>query len=1747
MALEIGKCRLCLKLGDFYSIFTVDNGVQLAEMVMECSRVKIYEGDGLPDKACAECIQKLSGAYIFKQQCERADQDLRRNYVPPPGFGLSPNRQSSDSAFSTHTEYSNVNKSVSTEGKVTPASTDRKRRTGCDINDERHDYRTNNKRESVTRPNKKPKYMNNSIDSDDDDNGGSLTAESVCTEPNEITPKNEFKCTKCSKEFKTVYGLNNHMRTHRLDKEGTVTPTSTARGHSIESDNASSSSRQDYPGSTKRVNELRRLGKTAKCNTKDSSIDSDDDDNGDSSFKSETAGTDSDDSAAKKLYKCQKCPNEYTSYRALNSHMRFHKRDSVKEELAGNTAPTPNVPEVPDDDDLSCIKCGKTYKLKIMLKRHQQICKVTPQKQQPPEKQQTPLKQKTPQKQSTLQNQQPQTVTPLKLQNMQQKQSVTLESPQKQLLVCLEPVDGKHNVKVECDICSSKFKTLENLNKHLRVVHAAAPKRYSARAAGTVSVTCIYCRETFDDYYVHNAHFNTCPKKDSRETFKCPLCLVVSFKKLAYFAHIKNNHFEPETRSQANSKEEDLKCRFCNKQLATQQLLITHLAAHMSNIDDAAASDENRTVVTPNTSTPDTSKNTLNCVHCKKEFKYKRSLMNHELSCVKRDDEPDGKEEEEEENANEAESSQDEADDNTCDICEKQFSYKALLLHHKRTKHTMCAGFKRASITLKDCAVKCMICDIDMKVKDIHAHNKEHISMNMKPRNIYTCGECGEFFKNLSALSTHIKFVHRLKQESPNAKKYQGIDPSAFCEVVVAKTEPQEWPQGDYSPMPDGVVKIEGQANVEPTAFVCPTCGKNMPSATSLKCHMACHVRYDKAASGKLECFVCKETFRFQVHYKMHMRVHYNDTNLDPKVLTCSICNRKSKNLRAARAHMAFHKQTRFQNKDYQCSLCKKVFQNRRVYLYHMSIHQKRGDSAGLGPGIPKDGDKSVADGTHTCELCGKVCDSEVSLKHHIIWHKSKGSLYGARHECNICNVQFTNKRTLTIHIRTHYENDNGPYKCHLCEKGFTDEDFYRRHLKSHNFDHTSHKKRIERLRKDQVKCPICSRYYPDLVKLIRHLKRTHPESKMVKADPDAPPQRYYPCQLCAKVFMDERRLQFHKEAHLRKPILYKCKFCGKKAMSLKSHRLHIKAHLASKHIDEPLKCPHCSETFVKGYGLHHHLRDEHGINETWIADRTEEDLNGPLKDLQCSVCHKILASKGNFQRHIDYHNSLRCNYCFQYFSSLRFLEGHLSFMCEKKKLVGDTEVHPKRVKCHVCYKAFHLQVKLDCHLRTQHGIAVTKEASAGKQEIVCDYCFKVFENEYALSTHKIYHRTIGYYGCRYCPKKFNTLTLYRRHKTTHLYVLNVDNPTKCDHCDERFVAFRDMITHMKDEHGDDSEWIVMPKDSIEEKCGICNKTFFNLHKHLSYHEENKCKKCGEYFYSVVDFDNHLCAIESDDEENTNYNNGNNAKYEECNFCFKPITSTNSKLKHDKIHKGSGSISCRFCRLKFKTIDAFNIHAFTHRSSKYNKKPIKCRQCGEKFVKYGPFIKHMRNVHKSALKIHYRATVKPERCVVCGDEFPNLHNHYRAHLLNQCQQCRKYFTSYKIFTMHECDKEDSDPSKVFTCNEDLVALINSYVPKDEKDDEKLYGESGDEDDGPEENGTNEDNEVYSQDEDSDVKKFDTFKSPVISDVLSLYQKEEVASQDSESNSQAEDKDVFVISSDEESADVDHRSPIMLDD
>lgn len=337
-----------------------------------------------------------------------------------------------------------------------------------------------------------------------------------------------------------------------------VTPAGRSRKRSHESaDDASVSSRShdDKPTAIKRVKELRKLqNKSRRQSPNASLVDSDYEDNSMSHFSVET---DSDEPLIH-THKCKHCSKEFKSGTSLSNHMRTH----TKEKSLGENAlvvPKKNVVDANDSEDkLSCDKCSKTFKLKIMLKRHQESCNKSPQ-----------------------------------------------VSPQKELLISLEPIDAafvpkpiEQSKKLECEMCTTRFKTIENLEKHMRVIHAAVLKKkrtnIERNSDGKLSFPCVYCGMTFDDYYIHGAHFAACPKKDDTIPLQCPVCDRVMSKKSSYFVHIKNMHFWPRATTTLPETKQTFDCRMCHKKLASQDLLVTHLAVHMSNIEDETADDASR-------------------------------------------------------------------------------------------------------------------------------------------------------------------------------------------------------------------------------------------------------------------------------------------------------------------------------------------------------------------------------------------------------------------------------------------------------------------------------------------------------------------------------------------------------------------------------------------------------------------------------------------------------------------------------------------------------------------------------------------------------------------------------------------------------------------------------------------------------------------------------------------------------------------------------------------------------------------------------------------------------------------------------------------------------------------------------------------------------------------------------------------------------------------------------------------------
>ncbi|XP_013185162.2 zinc finger and BTB domain-containing protein 24 isoform X2 [Amyelois transitella] len=72
-------CRVCLETGDMVSLFDWDeNNEQLSDKYTYCCGVEVYKDDTLPKLICLNCVDRLTYAYKFKQQCLSSNETLKQ-------------------------------------------------------------------------------------------------------------------------------------------------------------------------------------------------------------------------------------------------------------------------------------------------------------------------------------------------------------------------------------------------------------------------------------------------------------------------------------------------------------------------------------------------------------------------------------------------------------------------------------------------------------------------------------------------------------------------------------------------------------------------------------------------------------------------------------------------------------------------------------------------------------------------------------------------------------------------------------------------------------------------------------------------------------------------------------------------------------------------------------------------------------------------------------------------------------------------------------------------------------------------------------------------------------------------------------------------------------------------------------------------------------------------------------------------------------------------------------------------------------------------------------------------------------------------------------------------------------------------------------------------------------------------------------------------------------------------------------
>ena len=155
----------------------------------------------------------------------------------------------------------------------------------------------------------------------------------------------------------------------------------------------------------------------------------------------------------------------------------------------------------------------------------------------------------------------------------------------------------------------------------------------------------------------------------------------------------------------------------------------------------------------------------------------------------------------------------------------------------------------------------------------------------------------------------------------------------------------------------------------------------------------------------------------------------------------------------------------------------------------------------------------------------------------------------------------------------------------------------------------------------------------------------------------------------------------------------------------------------------------------------------------------------------------------------------------------------------------------PLSTKCEICKQTFSRFNGLGKHLDRVHP---------NQKPYSCDKCDQNF-NQFKMFS-KRHHKCLLLHVCKYCNKKFNSLSAFILHERTH----TGEKPFSCKECGRAFTRDHHLNIHLRTHTGEQPY-----------KCKMCNKNFAHktsLKLHLRIHSGEKpfcckeCGKCGKFF-----------------------------------------------------------------------------------------------------------------------------------------------------------------------------------------------------------------------------------------------------------------------------------------------------------
>lgn len=260
------------------------------------------------------------------------------------------------------------------------------------------------------------------------------------------------------------------------------------------------------------------------------------------------------------------------------------------------------------------------------------------------------------------------------------------------------------------------------------------------------------------------------------------------------------------------------------------------------------------------------------------------------------------------------------------------------------------------------------------------------------------------------------------------------------------------------------------------------------------------------------------------------------DSELSKELLVCIKCKNSYPDEHSYLEHILTH------TNEIKCPVCRKKFNKYSKFEVHLSKH--------------------AAGKLYTCEVCQNNFTEPVMFVCHLLVHSLEVEIKVEKitddiekYDCSQCNRSFTQKKSLSSHMKRHKEK-NG-YECTCCNIKFDSKHLLKKHLKLHLND-TKEQEAVD-----------------------------FEVNNVIRDSSDE-----FNCQKCDEKFETQKLLTSHSKKHMAlSDIKYQCAECGK---SLKS-KILLKRHLKKHDKDKPFKCTKCTKSFYRNDHFVDHMNRHDG------------------------------------------------------------------------------------------------------------------------------------------------------------------------------------------------------------------------------------------------------------------------------------------------------------------------------------------------------------------------------------------------------------------------------------------------------------------------------------------------------------------------------------------------------------------------